>query len=174
MFGGSRGLIVSVSSSNFGLTSSLEIVPGVGAVSDDTGNLANFYLGYLGTGADGGGGLFYSSGTNVNMSGISGFEFDMKSSDKAFDLTVFLISDAGTQTWSKSFGPIGSPTTIVVTNTDNLAGVTDMGAIDFFAFGFAPERDGDLVIGEIRAVPEPGTVAVLGLGALALLRKRRS
>lgn len=172
MLGGSRGLIAAVTTSLYNLASSINIVPGVGAVSDNAGNAGSFVLGYFTTGAAPGA-LLYSNATDYDMTGVDGFEFDMISSDKGFTIRVELYSDAGVETWGKAFGPIGAPTTIGVGVADYMSGTTDMANIDALAIWFDTDIDGDLSMKEIRAVPEPATLGVLGVGALAMMRRRK-
>lgn len=58
-----------------------------------------------------------------------------------------------------------------VSGTGAYAGLSGTGAVNFLvsASGFANHS----LSGELQAVPEPATMAVLGLGAAALLRRRK-
>lgn len=175
MLGGSRGLGINVLTSDYGLESTWNIVPSVGAASDNAGNSARFSLAYLCTGAfPAAGEFFYSTATDADLSGTTGIEFDMISADLPFDVMVEFYSDAGTLVLFKGFGAIGSPTTISLdTSADWLAGSTDMGNVDALAIRFLTTTDGDLGMSEIRLVPEPASLAVLGLGLLSVARRRR-
>lgn len=176
MLGGSRGLGINVLTSDYGLESTWNIVPSVGAASDNAGNSARFSLAYLCTGAFAAAGeFFYSTSTNADLSGTTGIEFDMVSADLGFDVMVEFYSDAGVLVLGKSFGSIASPTTISLDATaDWLGGTTDMGNVDAIAIRFLTATDGDLGMSEIRLVPEPASLAVLGLGLFSVARKRRS
>lgn len=171
MFGGSRLVLVDEQDSAYGLRSSIDALPGVLALSNDVGNSGLFWLAYLSTGALANG-YTYSPGTDADLSGVSLFELDVLSSDKGFTLNVFMVGD-GVSQWSKNFGPINAPTTITIGVADAVFDTADMSKIDAFHFEFLTERDGDLAISEVRAVPEPATLAALSLGAAALLRRRR-
>ncbi|HRK21645.1 MAG TPA: PEP-CTERM sorting domain-containing protein [Fimbriimonadaceae bacterium] len=171
MFGGSRLILAADFDSAYGLRSSIDALPGIAAISNDVGNSGQFWLAYLSTGALVNG-FTYSPATDTDLSGISKFEFDVLSSDKGFTLNVWLIGD-GVSQWSKAFGPIGAPATIDVSVSDAVSSGADMSKIDAFYFEFLTERDGDLALTEIRAVPEPASLAALSLGAVALLRRRR-
>lgn len=171
MFGGSRLVLAAEFNSAYGLRSSIDALPGVAAISNDVGNSGEFWLAYLTTGAVVNG-FTFSSATDVDLSDISMFEFDVLSSDKGFTLNVNFIGDGVTR-WSKAFGPVASPTTVNVNSGDVVFSGADMSKIDAFYIEVLTERDGDLALTEIRAVPEPATIAALGLGAAALLRRRR-
>lgn len=174
MLGGSRGLIANVTTSMYGLASKINIVAGVGAVSDNAGNAGDFWFGYLTTGGTGSGGLFYSTSTDMDLSAFSDMEIDMLSSDKAFTLEVVWASDFSQGSWMKAFGPIASPTTISIGMADYAGGSWDPSNVDAFAVRFHTAVDGDLGMREIRLVPEPASLAVLGLGILGATRKRRN
>lgn len=176
MLGGSRGLGINVLASNYGLESSWNIVPSVGAASDNAGNKARFSLAYLCTGAfSAAGEFFYSTSTDADLSGTTGIEFDMISADLPFEVMVEFYSDFGVMVLDKSFGSIASPTTISLDSTaDLLGGSADMSKVDAIAIRFLTETDGDLGMTEIRLVPEPASMAVLGLGLLGVARKRRN
>lgn len=170
MFGGSRLVLTGEFDSAYGLRSSIDALPGLAALSNDVGNSAQFWLAYLSTGALVNG-FTFSTATDENLSDISVFELDVLSSDKGFTLNVYFIGDGLTQ-WSKAIGPVGSPTTVEVGAADVVASGADLTKVDALYFEVLTERDGDLAISEIRAVPEPASLATLALGAAALLRRR--
>jgi hypothetical protein len=176
MLGGSRGVGINVLSSNYGLNSKWNIVPGVGAASDQTGNKARFSLAYLCTSAySAAGEFFYSTSTDANLSGTKAMEIDMISADLGFDVEVqFWADGAYLEGWYKSFGAIGSPTTISIDRVaDYSYGSINMASVDALTIRFYTQTDGDLGMKEIRLVPEPASMAVLGLGAFGLIRRRR-
>lgn len=176
MLGGSRALQTSTFTSDFGLSSGIDCLagPGACALSNDFGNASSFWLGYLGTGASGGNGLYYSYSTNVDLSAWDAMELDVLSADLAFSVTVIFVSDASLGGWSKSFGSVGSPTTITVASTDGAFGSYDSSNVDQLIVQIDPVKNGDVTLDEVRLVPEPATAAVLGLGALALMRRRKA
>lgn len=173
MLGGSRGLGV-FASSTYGLTSSINIVPGAGLMNNDTGNSAQFYFAYFTVGTIPQG-WTYSPATDADMTGTTGFEIDALSSDKSFTVLVQVFSEGTQAIYTKAFGPVASPTTLSIGQADlSIDGGVDMSKVDLMWVGFLTEKDGDIAISQIRAVPEPASVSLLGLGALALLRKRRA
>lgn len=168
--GGSRSLVQAVMTSDFGLSSSITVVPGAALISNDAGNSAIHWLGYGGTSA-GPGYIVYSTGTNFNMAGTDAILVDMLGSDHAFTMKALFYSDYSVMSWSKAFGPMGVGT-IAVTAADLEYGAADMANVDLFILEFDTVKDGDLGLSKITAVPEPATMGVLGLGALGLIRRR--
>ncbi|MBI5705750.1 MAG: PEP-CTERM sorting domain-containing protein [Armatimonadetes bacterium] len=176
MLGGSRALQTSTFTSDVGLSSGIDCLagPGVCALSNDFGNASSFWLGYLCTGASGGNGLFYSTSTNADLSSWGAMELDVVRADLAFSVTVIFVSEFSIGGWSKSFGPVASPTTITVASTDGAFGSYDSANVDQLIVQIDPVKNGDLTLDEIRLVPEPASLATLGLGALALMRRRKA
>lgn len=173
MFGGSRGILAAEFDTVLGLGSSIVANNGVVGMSNDVGNSGTFWIYYLSLGALANG-FTYDVNTDIDMTGVTGFEIDLLTSDKPFNLRVFWTSSTATALWSKAFVSTNSPTTITISVADEISNNgMDFGAVDSFFFAFDTEVDGDLAITEIRAVPEPATMVLAGAGLAFLARRRR-
>ncbi len=173
MFGGSRGILAAEFDTVLGLGSSIVANNGVVGISNDVGNSGVFWIYYLSTGALVNG-FTFDANADVDMTGVTGFEIDLLTSDKPFNLRVFWTSSSASALWSKAIASTNSPTTISISVADEISNNgMDFSAVDSFFFAFDTEVDGDLAITEIRAVPEPTTMVLAGAGLAFLARRRR-
>lgn len=116
--------------------------------------------------------------TALDLSGESVFQIDFTASDQSnaavrvfvYDKVGATINDFNTSTWyaiPQGGGSVFIPFSAVFTTVP----VNNIGAI-----GFALDlpTGNDVAITQFAAVPEPASLAALGLGALALARRRRA
>lgn len=169
--GGVRGTLVGFAANPLGEDSRLRITTGQMAIAS-SGVLADnlFQLAYgfaVGSTSVG------SNPLNLNLSASPIFEADFRFNDIPQTLNVYLFSNNGAQSGTFSTtvaGGINSTTTISV-NASAFGG--NLADVDAIVFEFDTAPGGDFAISNLRAVPEPATLAVLGLGAAALIRRRR-
>lgn len=117
-----------------------------------------------------------AGGLDAAALGVVGLEFDFRGVDQSFDVGVE-FADGGGNLATGGFSVASGDSTVFVP----LGGLSfdpgfDATNITLFTADFNSSRvEGlDFLLTEIRAVvPSPGTAAVLGLGGLAALRRRR-
>lgn len=102
------------------------------------------------------------------------FSMDVRSTDVAVPYTVTLGSVTLGQSASRSGFLPGAvtPSMNVVANLD-FSGESFLNDVDFIVVDFDPVVGGDFSITQIQTVPEPGTIAGLGLALAAFARRRK-
>ena len=167
MLGGSRSTGILLYGSQYDQDSTIYINGGAFG-SNQFGNASRVVLGYFATGitvAPTQITWHVDQNTNYDFSGTPEFEFDLLGNDAALTVTVDLWklgSGGGIRQYSKTFAAGGART-----ETLGLADITsstiDATDVDFMWIYFDGPANIDFGIDQITAVPEPGTMAALGL-----------
>lgn len=134
------------------------------------------HLLYNGGGGGGGLNLDMSSWASLNVDFDPDHVGNQKSTVMGFTLYDGLNSASASTTWATYTAPF--PRTVVSFNVlDFIANnpSLDLSSIDSILFTFQSDRAGDAAFYSISAVvvPEPATLSVLAVGALALILRRR-
>lgn len=154
---------------------------GVRRVTGEISDLAPAFFEYTSsTGADGFALLAYgtSSDLNYNFLSESGFIIDFDGYDapngNPLVVTIELVSSAGSGSATANLTTNGGQVQIDFSNAGYAA--VDFSDIDKINVKFDPNRGGDFEVNKITtvtAVPEPSSAALLGLGGLALILRRK-
>lgn len=113
---------------------------------------------------------------NLNLANETAFKFDLVFNDLSPLRLNFRVGTNGSGSSNAFLNlPVvtSGPQTVIVPFA-SFAGTANFADVDAIRMFFDPEVSGDFVIGQVSTVPEPGTLAALGLGALMLLRRRSS
>jgi hypothetical protein len=114
---------------------------------------------------------------NLNLDGFTTIDLDYFYSDlDTLDLAVVLGTNNGAG-YSTSINTVSVPSGENFTQNIDLTGFTgdaSLSDVDYIKFVFDADYGKTFALRNIEAVPEPTTIAALGLGALALMRRRRN
>ncbi len=171
--GGSRALYLGLLASDYKQNSTARIQNGAFG-NNEFGNASNTILGYFSTSVANNNTFWYSTSTNYDFAGNDTFKFNMLGNDAALGVEVLLIGSNTTRTYSKTFAAGGSRTETIGVGDITFDGGVDMSAVDFMWISFNAPRNGDFGIADIQAVPEPASMAVIGLGLAAIARRRKA
>ncbi|MBX9585349.1 MAG: PEP-CTERM sorting domain-containing protein [Gemmataceae bacterium] len=172
VLGGERETTLNVTASDFGLSTSLDILtgPGIQSVSNDAGNSSIVTQTYDGAGSAGLGGI------DLTANGGSFFLFGVISSDLGVTITINVEDTLGnTSTMSQAIPGPG----LLAFDFGSFLGSADFTSADSIQVVFNAPRDADYVVDffGVAGVPEPASVglALTGLaafGGLARVRRR--
>ena len=103
--------------------------------------------------------------------GASGFAFDFLGTDQPLNVIMEVDSNSGFADAALSVGANGNPFTLNFA-PGQFSGAIDFSSISLIYVEFDTSASGDFGLQDIRSTPEPASLAVLGLGAVGLLRRR--
>ena len=117
----------------------------------------------------------YAYATPVSFAGTTGFQVDFRTNDQAYDLFVVLTDSAGRQSsLSGAVRASASPFTVFATGLSGTASLASIVRVSVQSETRTAGVDSSITrVQSVNPVPEPSALAALGLGAAALLRRRR-
>jgi hypothetical protein len=100
---------------------------------------------------------------------------NVRTNDLFLPVTVTLYTNGGANSFTRTLNVAAginsaSPVTYQFDFSSDAASLGDVDGIKFY---FDPTAGGDFSLNSIQTVPEPMSIAVLSVGALALLRRRK-
>lgn len=186
--GGQRDVLLSVTSNPFNRRMGFDVGAGSGMafLSSGSGVVGFLELDYDGVDVEGNDGvLSRGPGLNLDLSSETDFLFSFAFADS--DVRVDLIAE--------TYGPGGASDTVSSSTATLLAGETNTGdsysvslgdfgnatngGVDFsnvdrLVFRFTPQEAAtDFALSSIQVVPEPASLAVIGMGIVGILARRR-
>lgn len=116
-----------------------------------------------------------SSPLNLDLTGNSLIAVNFRTNDVAQPASVTIYTNGGASSFTRNLAIAGgivsaSPQTYVFDFSSDAA---NLGDVDGISFSFDPTAGGDFSLNSINAVPEPMSLAVLSIGAAALLRRKK-
>jgi hypothetical protein len=178
--GGERDSAIQLISNNLGLTGTLEVSGGYFSVSGAPDMELKIGLDYDGAGDETDGFVPFEVGPGigpVDLTQDSGnsFQIAFQSNDLALHMAAFVFSAGGGE--SRYDATIAAGQNFIETASyADFIGTANFAAADRVAFIFDTAKGGDFALNQIstaQSVPEPASVAILGLGAISLLRRKR-
>lgn len=116
-------------------------------------------------------GMNYNFANSLDLSDRKVFKFDFGHLDQASMLNVSLRSGGQTIDSSTSVAAGSGPFSVV--SFGYPASNFNFRTVDQISFALAGPEAVDFRVNSVEAVPEPATMAVLGMGVIAFLRKRK-
>jgi len=146
--------------------------PGILEVSTDTEVDTAFKLGY---GFASLSSTPASSPLNLDWSATSLLDVTFRTNDLAQQVTATIFTNGGASSFTRTLNIAGGitsafPQTYSFDFSTDAASLTDVDAV---TFDFDPAAGGDFSLTSINTVPEPMSLAVLAIGAAALLRRKK-
>lgn len=156
----------------------LDISAGALSVENAIGTDSISSIGYGVNSVFAGGGFGIDPTSNFNLSTFNTYRLNFEGNDQPLTVFLGLFNSSGSDfvIFQKNIaGGQFSPFSVDITAADivSLVGTPDYSSIDQVRLDFFTSNAGDFAVTSFEAVPEPATLAVLGLGAAALIRRRR-
>jgi hypothetical protein len=114
------------------------------------------------------------TGLNANLTGFTDFVFRFRAVNGTFgsDIATTILVTSSTGTVSHTVFTGSGLNQVTTASFGSFSGV-DWSNVQRLDFIFNGNMSSDWTLDSIEVVPEPATMAVLGLGAAALMRRRR-
>lgn len=114
--------------------------------------------------------------TGFGLSASESVRISFLANDQDLTVNVFALSGQGTGTSSSTTIVAGGQTSPfdVDFSFASFTGNADLSNIDRLVIVFDTSPSGDFALSQVSTVPEPASMAILGLGALGLIRRRRA
>ena len=174
VFGGIRLTSLTIVNNPLGGDAKTRVIttPGILEVSSDSDVDTNMLLAY---GVASNSFIVGSNSLNLDFTGTPIVEVAFRSNDIAQPVTVWLYNNDGAQILTRTLNIAAgiTPSSPMTYGFDFTSDIANLGDIDAIAFTFDPAPGGDFALTGINTVPEPMSIAVLSVGALALLRRRK-
>jgi hypothetical protein len=169
--GGSRYTNLVVQSSVNGEDARVRVATSQGtfAVSNGPGVNSTVRLGYGFSSAAAAPG---SNPLGLNLSTAPIIKINFRSNDLAQPVKASLYL-ANNTVLTRTVNAASSSSTFS-TSLDFSADAASLGSVSAIVLDFDPSTDGDFAITNVSTVPEPASMAALGLGVAAMLRRRRA
>ncbi|MCX7799979.1 MAG: PEP-CTERM sorting domain-containing protein [Fimbriimonadales bacterium] len=171
MLGGTRWTLSNVTANPSGSTLTVNVGSGVATFNAGDGLVHTSELRY---GYTLGGGLA-DLNANLTSGGLSALKVSFLENTGNLNLLVQLRRTVGSSaqwgTYSTVVAAQSTPFDVLVPYS--VFGSFNLADVDQVILRFTNQAGADYKLGSVEAVPEPATIAALGLGAAALLRRRR-
>ncbi|MBS1710270.1 MAG: PEP-CTERM sorting domain-containing protein [Armatimonadetes bacterium] len=170
--GGNRWVYHSISANPLGLTHSNVVINGIFASDSKTSVDAGSIIGY---GSDSAGSFTVGTDLNLDLSTQNAFNINVLSNDLAATIQIAIRTNGGNLAFSSLHnltpGMVMTPQVVTISFAE--FGAQNFADVDSIGIYLDTTASGDTVIDSFEAVPEPASLIALGLGAAALVARKR-
>ena len=183
VIGGTRVTGVRNNSAPFGGAATETVGGGAFNAGSSQGVQSSFFAIYTGLGVTADHQAFYVTDANDwDFSDVKGFKFDFISNEQDLVVNVNLFSVVYDGSWhyyrqryATTVGANAGPFSVTLDSSNiNLQDAQfDATKVDYMYLAFGNKPNGDFALDKVSSVPEPFSSIALGLGVVALVKRRR-